>query len=430
MKDSLRLCLSLYACEPHRGSEPGVGWAWALGMAKRHETWVLTRANNREVIEAELDRLGVPVEDRPHFVWVDLPRWIQRLKKRGFVPITLYYLLWQFAVRRAWDRTDIQVDIIHHVTFCSYVIPGVWWRRREKVVIGPMGGAAICPSKLLRVFRPRERIGEWFHGLFRMHRWLAPLYMLGRRNADAIFFTEEEVRSRLGGSAAMEQVLLDVAVPPELEAPSIECIPRKRQFLWAGLLIGRKGCEIAIRAYARAFGNDGEAPALIICGDGPYRQRLRHLALSLAVEDRIHFVGKLPQDALWREMRASLALVFTSVRDTCGTVAIEALAVGTPLIFFNHQGVKELADDSCGIPIEPRSFDKAVDDFAAAMRRLDDDPDLVQRLGSFGRKRIFANFTWKRQFDEADRCYKTIIVSSATAKSSRLPTPPTSKSRS
>lgn len=408
MKDSLRLCLSLYACEPHRGSEPGVGWAWALGMAKRHETWVLTRANNRKVIEAEFDRLGVPVEDRPHFVWIDLPRWVQHLKKRGVVPVTLYYLLWQFAACRAWDRTGIRVDIIHHITFCSYMIPGVWWRRREKVVIGPMGGAAICPSRLLRVFQPRERIGEWVHGLFRMHRWLAPLYMLGRRNADAIFFTEEALRSQLGGSSAVEKVVLDVAVPPELETLPLEQGPRKRQFLWAGLLIGRKGCEIAIRAYAKAFGNSIGSPVLKICGTGPYRHRLQNLAMSLAVNDRIQFVGKLSQNELWREMRASLALVFTSVRDTCGTVAIEALANGTPLIFFNHQGVKELADDSCGIPIEPRSFDKAVDDFATAMRRFADGPGLASQLGDVGRRQVLERFTWRRKFDEADEIYRTL----------------------
>lgn len=409
MKDFLRLCLSLYACEPHRGSEPGVGWAWALGMARRHETWVLTRANNREAIEAELDRRSIPGSERPRFIWIDLPSWVCRLKKRGIVPVTFYYLLWQFAARRAWDRTGIRVDIIHHVTFCSYMIPGVWWRRREKVVIGPMGGAAVCPSRLLRSFRPRERLGEWVHGLFRRHRWLAPLYMLGRRNADAIFFTEEALRSRLGGSSAVEQVLLDVAVPPELKAPSLERVSRKRQFLWAGLLIGRKGCEIAIRAFSAAFGNDDEAPVLKICGDGPYRQRLQHLAMSLTAKDRIQFVGRLPQDALWREMRASLALVFTSVRDTCGTVAIEALANGTPLIFFNHQGARELADDSCGIPIEPRSFDKAVADFAAAMRRLADDSTLADRLGVAGRKRVMERFTWTQKFDAADAVYQSIL---------------------
>ena len=408
MKDSLRLCLSLYACEPNRGSEPGVGWAWALGMAKRHETWVLTRGNNREVIEAELDHLAVPENKRPHFVWVDLPRWVQWLKKRRIVPVGLYYLLWQFAARRAWNRTGIRVDIIHHITFCSYVVPGVWWHRKEKVMIGPMGGAAICPFPLLRAFRLWERPGEWFHGLLRKRWWFAPLYVLGRRNAAAIMFTEHDLLRRLGGSSALETVLLDVAVPRELEVPVPKGTWRKRQFLWAGLLIGRKGCSIAIQSFAQAFAGHPDAPILKICGDGPYRARLQKLTRRLFVSDHVVFTGKLPQNALWHEMRDSLALVFTSVRDTCGTVSVEALGNGTPAICFNHQGVAEIVDESCGILVEPRSYDEAVTDFAAAMRRLSDDPDLADRLGEAGRTRVLEHFTWDQKFDLADKIYREI----------------------
>jgi hypothetical protein len=31
---SLRILLSVYACEPGKGSEPGVGWRWAVEMAR------------------------------------------------------------------------------------------------------------------------------------------------------------------------------------------------------------------------------------------------------------------------------------------------------------------------------------------------------------------------------------------------------------
>ena len=99
----IKLVLSCYACEPNRGSEPGVGWAWALGMAKRHETYVLTRANNRDVIEAELARLNLPPSETPNFIYVDLSPLACRLKKRGIIPVSLYYLLWQFKARKMLD---------------------------------------------------------------------------------------------------------------------------------------------------------------------------------------------------------------------------------------------------------------------------------------------------------------------------------------
>ena len=60
-----------YACEPGKGSEPGAGWAMARVAARIGPTWVITRANNREAIEASLPTIAE--RDRLTFVYVDLP---------------------------------------------------------------------------------------------------------------------------------------------------------------------------------------------------------------------------------------------------------------------------------------------------------------------------------------------------------------------
>lgn len=407
MKDDLRLCLSLYACEPDRGSEPGVGWAWALGMAKRHETWIITRANNRSVIESELDRLAVPAAARPHFVWVDLPPWVCRLKKKGIVPVGLYYLLWQFAARRAWDRIGIQADVIHHVTFCSYVIPGVWWHRKEKVVLGPLGGTAICPRHFFREFPFFRRVSEWKRGWWRRLWFLNPFFLRSRASADALLFVDSASARRMGGSRSFVSTMLDVAVPEALAIRDpVRPEARRRQFVWAGTLAGHKAGGVAIRAFAKAFGRDSDPPRLLMFGKGPDRERLEKLARSLSVEVFVEFRGSVPQETLWAEISRSLGFVFTSVRDTCGSVSVEALACGTPLVCFKHQGVGEVIDETCGIAIEPRSYNDAVTDFAAAMRCFVNDSVLVNRLGQAGRRRVMAHFTWKRKFDSVDEIYR------------------------
>ena len=410
MKDSLRLCLSLYACEPHRGSEPGVGWAWALGMAKRHETWVLTRANNRDVIEAELDRLAVSPEERPHFVWVDLPRWVRCLKKRGIVPVGLYYFLWQFAARRAWDKTGIRADIIHHVTFNTFAIPGVWWRRKEKVVLGPLGGMSICPRTFLRCFPFFARIREAVRGIACRLWFLNPLFLCARRNADALIFTTEDIRKTLARDKDRSWAFLETAVPVVLEHRENDAPTQSRahRFIWAGAFEGRKAGDIAIRAFALAFRDAVDPPVLEMVGDGVLSRRWKRLAATLHVESIVRFTGRATQEDLWKKTSDSLAFVFTSVRDTSGNVALEALALGTPVICFKHQGVAEIVDESCGILVEPRSYDKAVADFAAAMRRIADDSALVDKLGADGRRRVLDLFTWEKKFNLADEIYRGI----------------------
>ena len=411
MKNALRLCLSLYACEPNRGSEPGVGWAWAIGMAKRHETWVITRANNRSAIEAELDRLVVSAEERPHFVWVDLPGWVCRLKKKGIVPVGLYYLLWQFAARRAWDRTGIRVDVMHHVTFNTFTIPGVWWRRREKVVLGPLGGMSICPMAFLRCFPVISCIREVLRSFFiRLWAW-SPLYRRSRSSASALFFTTDVLRKSLEDGRVPSRTLLETAVPERLIRfmDGSSAVVRSRRFVWAGSLEGRKAPDIAVRAFVDAFRDASDPPVLEIVGSGPLEQRLRRLVSANKAERIIRFCGKEPQETLWDKFRSSVALVFTSVRDTSGNVVLEALACGTPIICFDHQGVAEIVDSTCALTVKPRSYGEAVVDFAAAMRRLSDEPNLADRLGEAGRKRVVSWFTWERKFDVVDAVYRNIL---------------------
>jgi hypothetical protein len=43
-----RVILSAYACEPNLGSEPGIGWNWAIQAARHgNEMHVVTRTNKR-----------------------------------------------------------------------------------------------------------------------------------------------------------------------------------------------------------------------------------------------------------------------------------------------------------------------------------------------------------------------------------------------
>lgn len=407
----MKLVLSLYACEPNRGSEPGVGWAWALGMAKRHETYVLTRANNRDVIEAELARLKLPPSETPNFIYVDLSPFICRLKKRGIVPVSLYYLLWQFKARKTLDSLQLNADIIHHVTFCSFACPGVWWGRKEKVVLGPLGGMSVCDRPYLRLYPPVRRVKEFLRGLSRRHLWrLNPFFRLSRRYADALLFTEEKIRRVLGGNHPRASVLLDVAVPQKLEASEYDSpSPRKNQFVWAGVLEPHKGLEIALRAYAKAFGGLPDRPVFKIMGAGSGLDQARQLAISLGIADAVEFLGSVSQPRLWEEMRQSRGFVFSSVRDTCGSVNLEAMACQCPIVCFNHQGVGEATDDSCAIRIEPTNWDSAVLDIASAMTEIAQNFGRAARMGQAGRSRVLSNFTWKMKFDMATNLYRTVL---------------------
>lgn len=381
----MKVLLSCYACEPNRGSEPGVGWYWAQQMSKHCETWVLTRSNNRPAIEAAI---GTNPENL-HFLYTDLPDWIIRLKKRHMLSTSLYYFLWQAKARRFFDASGIQVDVIHHITFNSFIIPGMWYRRKEKVVLGPLGGMSATAPQYLRCFPTFARFKEWIHTFRTKYLWrLNPFYLQSRKHADFLLFTEEKNGKIYAGERPYKE-LIDVITPAPLLHRAFIKSPRSG-FVWAGILEPRKAPQIAIEAYAKAFTDvpPEKRPPFKFFGDGSLRSCCEKLIRKYQLEKTVFLCGKVQQEQLWNEIQSSNALVFSSIRDTCGNITLESLVLGTPLICFHHQGVGAITTDDCAIRIEPTSYEDSVAGFADAMKKLASDPALIQRMGENGRNHI------------------------------------------
>ena len=75
-----RILICAYACEPNKGSEPGVGWDTVINLAKedsKTEYSILTRENNRGVIEAQETPTNLK------FIYYDLNNIILFLKRAG-----------------------------------------------------------------------------------------------------------------------------------------------------------------------------------------------------------------------------------------------------------------------------------------------------------------------------------------------------------
>ena len=138
---TMRVLMSAYACEPLQGSEPAVGWHWALEATHAgHEVWVVTRTNNRAAIESALDPGVYP---NLHFEYIDLPRPFQWLKHRlGHIGLLAYYYAWQIllaAHTRHLHRRS-RFDLAHHVTFVNDTLPSGLAVLNIPFVWGPIGG--------------------------------------------------------------------------------------------------------------------------------------------------------------------------------------------------------------------------------------------------------------------------------------------------
>ncbi len=406
MTRRLKILISAYACEPGKGSEPGVGWNFAVHMARHHDIWVLTRANNRPVIEPELARRPIP---SLHFVYYDLPRWA-RFWKRGQRGVQLYYYLWQLGALGVARRLHAEVgfDLVHHVTFVCYWKPTFLPWLGIPYVLGPLGGGESAP----KAFWPSLGLrGIVYEAVRETARWLGerdPLVRRSVREALVVLATTPETAARaeqLG--AGMVKCVSQVALPKEeltVLAALPDPPPSPTRFLGLGRLLGWKGQHLGLEAFARAKLEDAE---YWIVGDGPERRRLERLVRHLGVGDRVRFFAQVPREQVLELLSEVHALVHPSLHDSGGWVCLEAMAAGRPVICLDLGGPAMQVTEETGFRVAATSPAVAITGLANAMRALATDLALRSRMGAAARERARA-FAWAQRVRQVADWYNVV----------------------
>jgi glycosyltransferase involved in cell wall biosynthesis len=121
--------------------------------------------------------------------------------------------------------------------------------------------------------------------------------------------------------------------------------------LAVGHLVPVKGQELILKALLLLPG-----VRLVVAGDGPDRQMLEELARSLGVQDRVEFLGAVPQAALREHYGAADALVLASSREGWANVLLESMACGTPVVASRVYGTPEVvAAPEAGVLMRERT---------------------------------------------------------------------------
>jgi glycosyltransferase involved in cell wall biosynthesis len=101
------------------------------------------------------------------------------------------------------------------------------------------------------------------------------------------------------------------------------------------------GQSVLIEAFARVTRGRSDI-RLVICGTGPLRADLEAQAARLGVTSAITFAGLVPNAEVARYAAVADLFVLPSLLEALPTVAVEALAAGTPVISADHPGGQEL----------------------------------------------------------------------------------------
>jgi glycosyltransferase involved in cell wall biosynthesis len=180
--------------------------------------------------------------------------------------------------------------------------------------------------------------------------------------------------------------------------------------LFIGRLVPKKGCVHLLNAMRRVQERRPEAH-LLIAGDGPLRPELEARVTELGLA-HVHFLGVCPPREIRDHLRRAWVMCTPSVvassgdAEGLGMVFLEAQAMGTPPVSFDTGGVVEaIADGETGRTVA--EGDEAA--LSRALLRLLDDDELRRRWGRAGRERVCRRFDVRRQCDELESIYRSVV---------------------
>jgi glycosyltransferase involved in cell wall biosynthesis len=187
------------------------------------------------------------------------------------------------------------------------------------------------------------------------------------------------------------------------------------RFVAACRLVERKGLAEAIEALAAVPGAElhvaGGPEAGALEAD-PEAQRLRALAASFGVADRLVLRGRVGRDEMPALLRSASAVVCVPWYEPFGIVPLEAMACGVPVIATAVGGqIDSVVHGVTGLHVPPRDPGA----LARAMRQLLADPERRREYGLNGAKRARLRFN----FDRIAHCTRDVYLSLTASETRR-----------
>lgn len=194
--------------------------------------------------------------------------------------------------------------------------------------------------------------------------------------------------------AAKSQVIVNGITLPQAEPIQVQ-----DAVLGVGRLMPKKGFDVLLNALKR-LKERGKAVRLVLIGDGPERQALEICAEKLALASFVEFRGAQTRDAVYDAMRASKLVVVPSRQEPFGLVALEAMALGKPLVASRVGGLIDVLDGADAELVPPDDAAALADAIETALERIELDPN----YGTRNRTRA-ARFSTDRMLIQYEKTY-------------------------
>ncbi len=220
----------------------------------------------------------------------------------------------------------------------------------------------------------------------------------------------EDIARRLGRRAASRVTVIEEAVDPvffgERSAADLAAFRERlglpaRYMLHLGAAFPRKNTRLTVEAFRRVAADAG-MPDLVIGGVAADDEAtVRDWVREAGVAERVHVQPYLPREDHALLVAAAEMLLYPSAYEGFGLPALEAMAVGVPVVASRRGALPETCGDAAYY-VEPE-----VDDVAAAMRLIGMDEGERSRLAGAGGKHV-KKFSPRRMASRTLEVYRAV----------------------
>ena len=333
-----------YSCNPYNGTEDKLGWYTPYYASENNNVIIITKEESRESVEKYI------VENKCNNIvvyYIDIPVIYKKIYSGSFY--SGRQNVWnKRAFLKAQEICKAQkIDVIHQINPVEFRSIGPYGKiKNVRFVCGPIGGGEYIPSNLKKYVTGSGRLVEFIR-LVANYYYKCKYKINGRFvECDTLLFANSETRDFLIPLAkrAHYRVLTELGSLTQ----NIDVQKNANEtfsILAGGRLIYRKGFDLLLDAI-EIIPKEYEFK-MVLVGDGPLYSHLKNrINASKILKKRVSMLGRVPHMEMDRLYKASDLFVMPSLRETTGTVILEALENGIPVITANLFGARTILDNS------------------------------------------------------------------------------------
>lgn len=396
----MNILLSAYSINPYKGSEDAVGWNWALTLSRKlpdSTIYILTRTYNEIATKKGIKEYGL---QNVKLVIVEVPKALDWFREKHSAFHHAYYILWQKVAYNWAKKSGIKFDIIHHVSMGNYRICGDMYKfKNAHTIFGPVGGGQTTPASL-RSYYNKNKNYEKFRDIVSKAFSKFNFYKKQLSSFNELYAVNDETKN------IMQQVankpckkICEISIGENFKALNVTHIKKQPvEIVYLGRLIELKGIMLLMDVIKNI---KTDIPFHVsLYGKSELENEIKQYIKKYKLENTVAVKGNIDYSQVIGVYQNADIFVHPTLRDSAGTVFIEAIANKLPIVALDQSFAHDLSEHECGLFVNTeQSKEEIINEFAGKLKELIENYDLRVKLGQNGYDYANTYLTMDYKFD-------------------------------